>query len=171
MKKFWLVILFLIAFGFSNPIKAQQGFRFEANLGFPLGESSDYFSYVLQGNFFYLWNIKDNVDVGLTTGCIIFLGEGNNADGSLGLFSSIPDVYLPIALSGRIEIIPRLKAGLDIGYSLSANMETKDSGGLYFRPLATYKIKEKLAIVFSYAQISEDDYNATSLSIGINFWF
>ncbi|WP_156113336.1 hypothetical protein [Wocania ichthyoenteri] len=132
----------IITLLFISSINAQKGFRIEAGIGPTLGDSSEYFSYTLLGNFYYLWNVSENISIGPTTGVLVFLGEGKNINGSECLFCSVPDVYIPIAIAGRIGITKLFSLGTDIGYGLSANA-FDDGGGLYFRPILTYSLKKK----------------------------
>ncbi|TXG38665.1 hypothetical protein [Seonamhaeicola maritimus] len=121
------VLLFLV---FTLNLNAQEGFRAEVNIGPAIGDSKEYFSYALQGNFYYLWKLSESFDLGINTGVLLFLGEGNNADGSNGLFSSIPDVFIPISVASRINLSESFYAGLDIGYALSANAFGDSDGSL-----------------------------------------
>ena len=171
------IVIFI--FLFISSVNAQKGFRIEIGIGPTLGDSSELFSYTFQGSFQYLWRVSDNIDIGVTTGALVFLGEGNNTDGSGGLFSSIPDVYIPIAMASRISLSELFYTGIDIGYALNANgfgdsggsFVDEDNGGFYFRPMLAYKVKEKLALVLFYASISEGGYNASSINLGVNFGF
>ncbi len=142
----------------------------EVSVGPTTGDSREYFSYNFQGNFYYLWNASENIDLGLTTGVLVFLGEGKNTNGSNNAFGSIPDVYIPIAIAGRINLSQAFSIGSDIGYGLYANAFS-DGGGFYFRPIITYNLKEKFAIIGSYANISESGGNASTINLGVNFGF
>ncbi|TXG38655.1 hypothetical protein [Seonamhaeicola maritimus] len=173
-----LLIVILLAL-FLIKVNAQEGFSLGVNIGPVTGDSSDYFSYTLLGDFYYLWSVSDSFDLGAATGVLVFLGEGNNSDGSNGLFSSIPDVFIPIAIASRANLAESFYMGLDIGYALNANgfgdsdggLISDDYGGFYFKPLVAYKIKEKLALVLAYSSISEKNYNSSSISLGLNFGF
>ncbi|MFH4967302.1 hypothetical protein V8G61_03770 [Gaetbulibacter sp. M240] len=164
-NKLSFVVLTLLFF---SSINAQDGFRIEIGVGPTIGDSREYFSLTLQGNFYYLWNVSEKINIGPTIGALVFLGEGNNINGSNSAFGSIPDVYLPIAVAGRIDIIKALSFGTDIGYGLSANA-FDSGGGFYFRPILTYNLKEKFALIGSFASIIEGDGNASTINFGINF--
>ncbi|WP_370478051.1 hypothetical protein [Tamlana flava] len=166
-KKLSFIVLTLL---FISSINAQKGFRMEVGVGPTTGESREYFSYTLLGNFYYLWDVSENINIGPTTGVLVFLGEGNNTNGSNSAFGSIPDIYIPIAFAGRINLSQTFSLGSDIGYGLSANAFS-DSGGFYIRPIITYNLKEKFAIIGSYANISESGGSASTINLGVNFGF
>jgi len=162
-NKLKLSVLFLLLF--VSSISAQKGFRIELGIGPTIGDSREDFSYTLQGNFYYLWNVSTSIDVGATTGGLVFLGDGETSDPS-NLFSDIPDVYIPLAIVGRIKLSKVFSTGLDMGYGFIAN---GGEGGLYFRPIIAYNLKEKLAFTASYVSISENGYTASTINLGVNF--
>ncbi|TNJ44676.1 outer membrane beta-barrel protein [Tamlana fucoidanivorans] len=158
---------------------AQKGFRVEISVGPTLADSKELFSYTLQGHVCYLWSLSDVVNLGASTGVVTFLGEGSNGDGSKGWFSSIPDVFMPLAVASNFNISKSIYAGIDLGYALNANyigdndggFFNDSNGGFYMRPSMAYRLKEKLALVLSYTSIAEDNYNSAALNIGLNFRF
>lgn len=167
-KKISFIILVLLLI---SSIKAQEGFRIEVGIGPTIADSREYYSYILQGNFYYLWNISKSIDLGITTGALVFLGEGDNISGSNNIFGSIPDVYIPIAIAGRINFSTTFSIGSDIGYGLNANGFSDGEGGFYFRPIITCNLKEKFALIGSYGNISESGGNASTINFGINIGF
>ncbi|GAA4292986.1 outer membrane beta-barrel protein [Aestuariibaculum suncheonense] len=168
----FIAILFLICY--SHQLNAQEGFRFEANVGIPLADSADFYSFALQGNIYYSWQVSDKVYVGPTVG-VMYLFE----DGTASSFDSLPAIYIPIAASGRVKLNTAWAAGFDLGYAIDGNLgnyfgsglEDDNVGGIYLRPVVGYYFKEKLALTASYVHINQKNYNAASLSIGVNFWF
>lgn len=164
MKNTRKLILASLLFLFLIKVNAQQGFRMEVNVGSTLSDSSEFYSFALQGNFYYLFEVSQNIDVGLTTGAYVFLGEGSEL---VGLFDSIPDVYIPLAFAFRVGLSGKFSIGIDSGYGFNA----VGGGGLYFRPLIAYNLKEKVALIGSYNNINENGYSASSINIGVNFGF
>ena len=164
-KSFYIVLCLFLFISLTN---AQEGFRMEVCIGPSIGDSREYFSYSLQGNFYYLQNVTKNIDVGTTTGALVFLGEGDNINGANNIFGSIPDVFIPIAIASRINILKKTSIGTDIGYGISVN---GNDGGFYLRPIITYNLKDKIAFVGSYANINEFEGNASTINFGINFGF
>lgn len=166
---FCIVFLSLI---FSENINAQQGARIELSAGPTIGDASEDFSFTLQGNFYYLSNVSKNINIGATAGVLVFLGDGNSTtDYSYFDFGSIPDVYIPIAFAGRIELSKLISVGSDIGYAINANGFSDGEGGFYLKPIIAFNVSEKFALTGSYINISESGYNASSINFGINFGF
>lgn len=150
-------------------LNAQQGFRIEANIGVTIGDYSELHSYTLQGNLYYLWNVSENINVGLTSGAIVFLGDAAEdwCDGCL--FDDYePELYIPIAITSRANISEKISIGLDTGYAFFIHV-FDGGGGFYLRPVVAYNLKEKLALIGSYTNICE--YSASTVSLGVNFGF
>tara|TARA_R110002033_G_scaffold49677_1_gene96505 strand:+ start:38 stop:544 length:507 start_codon:yes stop_codon:yes gene_type:complete len=168
MKKNISFTILLLSFVFS--IYAQDSFRIEANVGLTIGDSQEYYSYTLQGNFYYFWEVSKNIYIGPTTGALVFLGEGDNRNGSENFFGSIPEIYIPIAVASRIKLSKSISIGLDTGYGLNATLDSEE-GGFYFRPLIVYNLKEKLALIGAYSNITEKAYTASTINFGVNFGF
>ncbi len=177
MMKKRVLIIFMALF-FVNVSAQQEGFRAEVNVGPTVGDASAYFSFVLQGNFYYMWQIAQTVDLGVTTGVVVFLGDGNS-DNSGGIFGSIPDVFLPLAIAIKAHFSSSFFMGLDAGYGVSANaFGSSDgdfiedgNGGLYLRPLIGFNLKEKLALIVSYSSVNEKYGASSAISLGVNFGF
>ena len=175
MKQFSrLFVIVILVLASCHSINAQEGFRIEANIGPALGESSDYHTFALQANLYYLFQVTENVDLGVTSGLLLYLGD--NTDENDPLFSSIPDGYIPIAVAARLDLSEVFSIGIDTGLSINIDEDT----GFYFRPLVIYHLKKKLSIVGSYVNINEkssgdsfikNKYSAAALMIGLNFGF
>ncbi|MBD0824256.1 outer membrane beta-barrel protein [Aestuariibaculum marinum] len=174
MKSTWLCLAVFFLFCSSLSLNAQEGFKFEANVGVPLADSGDFYSFALQGNFYYSWQVSDKIYIGPTIG-IIYLFEEDFPES----FDSLPAFYIPIAASGRVKLNTNWAAGFDLGYAIDGNLgtyfgsafEEDSTGGIYLRPVIGYYFKEKLALIASYAHINQKHYKAASLSLGVNFWF
>lgn len=164
-KEISFIVLLLLLF--VSSIHAQNGFRIEAGLGPTIGDSREDFSFTLQANFYYLWSVSESIDIGATTGALVFLGEGRTTGGS-SLFSDIPDVYIPLAMATRIKLTKVFSTGLDLGYGFNAN---GGEGGLYFRPVIAYNLKEKLAFYGSYGSVIQNGYTASTINLGVNIGF
>ncbi len=166
-------VIGLLLLAFSVEVNAQPGFRVEANIGPTIGDSRELFSYTLQGNLYYLWQVSMDIDVGLTSGAIVFLGDNSNTDDMYVGFSPDeyePALYIPVAIGGRANLSKSFAIGLDAGYAFYIHV-FDDGGGLYLRPVVTYKLNEKLSLVGSYVHIGEDGYSASAITIGLNLGF
>lgn len=79
-----------------------------------------------------------------------------------------PELY--IAIASRANLSKKISIGLDIGYAFYVRV-FYDGRGFYLRPVVAYNLKEKIALIVSYTNISESGYNGSSINIGINFGF
>lgn len=164
-----IVCLLFFFLAFSDNINAQQGFRIEANAGVTVGDSNQFYYYTLQGNLYYLWNVSQNIDLGLTSGALVFLGNASE-DWCQGCTYDDyePELYIPLAIASRVNPSNRFAIGLDIGYAYFVHV-FYDGGGFYLRPVISYNLNKKLALIGSYTNISESGYNTSAINIGINF--
>ena len=169
MKKINLTVLLLFIAFSSN---AQKGFRVEASIGPTLGDSSDFYSLTLQGNVYYYWNSSENINIGLTSGALVFLGDKEDGFECIGcsVDDYEPELWIPLAVSGRASLSKKISLGLDTGYAFL--IHTFDEGsGFYLRPVINYSLKEKLGLVCSFINISDNGYNASTVNLGINIGF
>ena len=160
MKKslqFTAVLLLLIV-----TVNAQSGPRVEVNIGPVLADSDEYFSVNVQGNFYYMWQTSEKIDLGVTTGFSLFSGDRIEE-----VFESIPDLYVPVAVAGRINITQAFSMGGDLGYGINV----EGGGGFYYRPVIAYNFSEKLALTGSFSSIIENDYTTSAINLGVNFGF
>lgn len=172
--KYKVIVLFMVLIFMET--SAQDGFRAEVNIGPTVGDATEYFSYSLQGNLYYMWNMSQTIALGLTAGVVVFLGEGKNTNEVV--FGSIPDVFFPVAIATKAQFSD-LIIGLDIGYGISANAFGSSegdfiedgNGGFYFRPLFGFNINEKLALIVSFSSIKESHDTSSALSVGVNIGF
>jgi len=166
-----IVCLLFLFLAFSLNINAQQGFRIETNAGVTVGDAKDFFHYTLQGNIYYLWNVDQNIDLGLTTGALVFLGDAAE-DYCIGCMYDDyePELYIPIAIAGRVNLSNRFAVGLDLGYAYFVHI-FYSGGGFYLRPVINYNFNKKLALTGSYLNINESGFNSSSVNLGVNFGF
>lgn len=166
IKISFIILLLAVAF----TAKAQEGFVVEVNVGIPIGDYRELYNFSLQGNIYYLWETSKNFNIGLTTGALVFLGDASEdwCDGCL--FDDYePELYIPLALASRANLSKGFSIGLDIGYAFYVHLD--GGGGLYLRPVITYSLKENLALIISYTNISEDGYSASAINLGVNIRF
>ncbi|WP_282134287.1 hypothetical protein [Seonamhaeicola maritimus] len=162
------VLLFLV---FTLNLNAQEGFRAEVNIGPAIGDSKEYFSYALQGNFYYLWKLSESFDLGINAGAMVFMGDASESYCDGCLYDDYePELYIPVTLAGRVNISKKWSLGLDAGYAFFVHV-FDGGGGVYLRPVINYNLKEKIALVLSIPSITENESNSSSISLGINFGF
>lgn len=159
-KLYYIVFVLL----FCTTIYCQKGFRVEVGLGPPLGETREFYSVDIQGKFYYLSNVTDQFDMGVTTGFSIFLGSG----ASDGWFSDIPSGIIPLAVAGRMAVSKTVSIGADVGYGIGILAE---DSGFYFSPVFAYNKNRNLAFTASYSNIYSSGFKFSSLLFGVNFGF
>lgn len=146
---------------FCNILYAQKGFRVEVGLGPALGDARQYYSVDFQGKLYYLWQVADQFEAGVTAGFSIFTG------GNTELYFNVPDGFVPLAVAGRVAVSKSFSVGGDVGYAI----HIAGDNGMYLCPVLVYKVKEKLAFTGSYSSISSNGYTSAALLIGVNFGF
>lgn len=153
-----------LALLFCSTIYGQKGFRFEVGLGPVLGETREFYSFDVQGKLYYLTNVTDQFDMGVTTGVSVFLGSG----ASDGWFSDIPSAIIPLAVAGRMAVSKKVSIGADVGYGIGILAE---DSGFYFSPIFAYNENRNLAFTASYSNIYSSGFQFSSLLFGVNFGF
>ena len=162
MKK--LIILAAIAvFGFLN-VNAQDGvdkvieqaknggFYVGANVGFSIINSSrnpiyndyndndDFGSFNFGFDAAYLFEVMDNLEVGLLVGYTHFIAKGEyyNNNGKIDFKDA---AFVPISSSARYYFADRkFFGGLDLGYAVNVAGDPGVEGGLFLRPKFGYNL-------------------------------
>lgn len=147
---------------FCSTLYAQKGFRIELGLGPVFGDARQYYSVDFQGKLYYLWQVSEQFDAGITAGFSIFTGNGN-----VDVFLNVPDGFIPLAVAGRVTVSKSFSVGGDVGYAINI----AGDNGMYWCPVLIYKVKEKLAFTGSYSSISSRGYTSAAALIGVNFGF
>lgn len=153
MKKF-LFILLLSTISFSTA-NAQVGPRLGANIGLPVGDASDFYSFQAGADLAYMFTAIPLIDVGPMVGYSRFFGDDDNGDVH----------FLPLAASGRLNLAT-FTLGLDLGYALG--LSEGIDGGVYYRPQVGFNIL-MLGLIASYQGISVDGGTFSSVNLGVEF--
>lgn len=161
MKKF---IFITILFTFSQSFNAQD-FNIGLSGLLPLGDASEFSDFGLSIEGSYLKSVSEKIDIGLTVGYINYFGKEVNVP-FLGTINTNDVGFLPIAASGRFEVIEKFTAGVDLGYAIGIKPEAID-GGFYFAPKLQYGISQNLDIVLAYKNISVDRGAFEAISLGV----
>lgn len=164
-NKLNFTIIILLYF-FSTTVNAQNRYGGEINIGPTMGDSKDYYSFSAQAHFFYLAEVTNSFYLGPTTGVILFAGDGDSEEEIF--FGDIPDVYIPLAIAGRVKLSKGFSLGIDTGYGINA---TGGEGGFYYRPLIAVNISKKASLTASYTKIDDEGDKATSINFGLIFGF
>ncbi len=159
MKKLILLPIIVI---FSITLTNAQGAYGGVNVGFPLGDISDW-KFAFQIDLGHDWEVNESLNVGAATGYgHIFGGDVNGFD--------LPDYqYIPIAGTVSFEPTEGFHIDADLGYAIGIG--DLSDGGLYYRPGVSYDLTENLAIKANYTGISDDGYSATTITVGTRIRF
>jgi len=171
MKKLFLLSVIAI-FGFT--VSAQDssstdggGFNAGINVGLPIGDAGDGWTFNLTLDLSYLWEVSNVFEAGLATGYSHSFGD--NIDlGSLGSFDVDDAGFIPIAGVARFNVTDEFVLGADLGYAIGVSPSDND-GGFYYSPRMQYGVSESIDIVFAYRGISVDGGNFDVLTLGVEF--
>ncbi len=164
MKKFLLTIA-MVAFGFAA--NAQDGeFNAGVNLGLPIGDVSDAYSFTLGAEVNYLFSVSDDFKVGPSVGYVQFFGKDFDV---LGV--SIPGVdasFMPLAAAGRFAVSDEFTLGADLGYAIGLSPDGND-GGFYYRPMVGYNISDNVMLQATYSGVSVEGGSFSNIGLGVMF--
>ncbi|HSN48420.1 MAG TPA: outer membrane beta-barrel protein [Flavobacterium sp.] len=165
MKKIILTAIAVCAFSFAN---AQEGgFKAGINLGLPLGDIEDSYSFTVGLDVAYTWLVADKFHAGITTGYAHYMGKTQDV---LGLQVEIDDAgFIPLAATAQYSISDNLFVGADIGYAIGVSPDGNDGGFLY-QPKFGYQT-EMLELYLGYKGISVTGGTFSSINLGFNYKF
>ncbi|WP_374959770.1 outer membrane beta-barrel protein [Gilvibacter sp.] len=154
----------------------QQGLEVGAAFGLPTGDAR----FAVAANFVvegaYWVNLADKVALGPKVGYSSM--SGDEVVFSDFLEDAPNQNYLTVAAAGLIEFADRFWAGADIGYGFGANgfdqndqifgIPIENVNGFYYSPRLRYRFSDRLNIEAAYRSILIDDYDASSVTVGVN---
>ena len=155
---------------------AQEGLEVGVAFGLPTGDAR----FAVAANFVvegaYWVNLADKVALGPKVGYSSM--SGDEVVFSDFLEDAPNQNYLTVAAAGLIEFADRFWAGADIGYGFGANgfdqndqifgIPIENVNGLYYSPRLRYRFSDRLNLEAAYRSILIDDYDASSVSVGVN---
>ena len=136
---------------------SQTNFKLGVHGGIPTGDIADVTSFEAGGEVAYLIDFLGLLEAGALVGYSQYTGE-----------EGFDDVqFVPVAASARLGLPQTFFVGMDLGYAfgLSDGMD----GGFYYRPQIGYQLL-KLALVLSYSGISDDNYDVSSINLGVELY-
>lgn len=157
MKKLILIVA-VVFFGF-NTSAQNDGFRVGVNLGVPVGDASDFSSFVANLDVDYDWEVSETINVGAATGLTYYFGK----DGSDGF------KFLPIAGSVDVSVSEDVSVGGDVGYAIS--LESGGGGDLLYRFQIRYQASEEVDITGRFNSLSGDGVTFSYASVGAGLRF
>ncbi|MEE9362678.1 MAG: outer membrane beta-barrel protein [Cellulophaga sp.] len=167
MKKL-LFFAAVAVFGIATS-NAQGQFKGGASLGLPVGDVSDLYSFNVQLDATYLWEVADSFEAGATLGYSHSFAKTYSASSGGVTIEFKPDAaqFIPVAATGRYGLSDEFSVGLDLGYAIGVN--DGNDGGLYYRPRVTYGISDSIDIVGSYTGVSKDGSSFNTITLGVEF--
>lgn len=145
-----IIVVVLCAAGFLKS-HAQNNWNLDFNLGALTSQNYNDFGMTLSSNVSYLIPVSKNIQIGPAVGysrLILFEDDVN---------------FLPIAISGRVDLSNRFLIGLDMGYSIEADEILE--GGFYYRPKIMYQFS-RFNLVGSYVGITQNSGSISTVNIG-----
>ncbi|WP_205649751.1 hypothetical protein [Aequorivita ciconiae] len=165
MKKLLLVAAFAV-FAFSS-VQAQQ-MKVGVNAAIPMGDYKDLYSFGLQGDFTYFFEVNDAFLVGPQAGLLYYMGKDVDFGYGMGSFKMDDAMFLPIGASARY-LVEDFFFGADLGYGIGLAPDGND-GGFFYRPKAGYNFGS-IGAVLSYSGVSMTGASFNSLNLGVEFSF
>jgi hypothetical protein len=165
MKKLMIAAFAVFAFAQVNA----QEFKGGINLGLPIGDAGDAYTFNITADLNYLWDVADNFKAGIATGLSYNFGDSIDL-GEFGSFDIEDALFLPIAGAARYSFSDDFAIGADIGYAIGLAPSGND-GGFYYAPRLQYSISDSLDIVAAYRGTSIDGGSFDVITLGVEFGF
>ena len=162
MNKFLFTVFTVLSL---STIKAQE-FKSNLSLGIPVGDVSK--EYILNVNleFVYLWEVTNQVQLGVASGYSHFIGDSFEAQ---GLKLKVSDAgFLPLSATLRFNATGKTSLSMDFGYAFGLSPEG-NSGGFTYAPKMYYNFNNALDLYVSYKGIRVDDTAFSSICFGVEF--
>jgi hypothetical protein len=163
MKKLLLFVAFAVCSLFA--VNAQGQFRAGLNAGLPIGDAADGWTFTVQVDAAFLWEVSEDFEAGVITGYSHSFGDEMTVGGFTFEFEDAQ--FVPVAAAGRFNVSDQFSLGADVGYAVGIN--DGNDGGFYYRPRVAYGVGENVDIVASYTGISLDGFSFDYVSIGVDF--
>jgi hypothetical protein len=158
MRKIILSVLAVFAFGAAQ---AQDGgFKAGLNLGLPMGDIKDAYSFTVGVDVAYMWSVADKFQAGVSLGYAHYMAKEDFIDDA---------GFLPIAATAQYSLSDNFFIGADLGYAVGMSPSGNDGGFLY-QPKVGYQT-EKYEIFAGYKGISVDGGTFSSVGLGFNYKF
>lgn len=165
MKKLMIAAFAVFAFAQVNA----QEFKGGINLGLPVGDAGDAYTFNITADLSYLWDVADSFQAGLATGLSYNFGDSIDL-GEFGSLDVDDALFLPIAGAARYSFTDDFAVGVDLGYAIGLSPSGND-GGFYYAPRLEYSFSDSLDLVAAYRGISLDGGSFDVLTLGLQFGF
>jgi len=139
-----MLLAAVAVFGLSN-VNAQS-FNAGISAALPIGDAGDGYTFGVNLDLNYLWEVSDDFNVGVASGYQHYFGESVEI---LGVSFDNDDAgFLPIAGAARFMVSDDFTLGADLGYAVGISPDGND-GGFYYAPKVQYGVSEAIDIVLS----------------------
>jgi len=197
MKKVFLLAAFAV-FGLTTVVAQEDntmdkvidqakngGFYVGANIGISLLNSSitdpynnndvdDFGSFNFGFDAAYLFEVMDNLEVGLLVGYTHYVAKGEYSNGDFNdngdlIYADFKDAsFVPISSTTRYYFADRkFFGGLDLGYAINVGGDDDVEGGLYLRPKFGFNLG-MITLIASYQRVGSGvDYSDNN---GVNYY-
>lgn len=159
MKKYCFLVLFILSF---VTITAQSGFKLGAHVGITTGDLDPAYGLNLGIDAGYVWEVADNVEVGVATGFSSFFVKSDYSD----YFENIN--LIPVAATGQYTFDGGFNIGLDLGYGFFANDGA--DGGFLYQPKIGYNFNFG-NVYAGYKGVSVNGGTVSAINIGLSHKF
>ncbi len=164
MKK----LLFFAAFAVMGltTINAQE-FKIGVSGALPSGDVKDSYTFGINADFSYLFEVSDNFTAGPMAGVIHYFGDSVD----LGGFGSVDiedATFIPLGGAARMTLGESFVLGANLGYGLGVAPDGND-GGFYYKPMLGYMVSDAISILASYSGVSVDGGTFSSINLGVEF--
>ncbi|WP_322550297.1 hypothetical protein [Flavobacterium psychraquaticum] len=158
MKKVLFAAVAVLTFGFAN---AQEGkFKVGANVGLPMGDIKDSYSFTIGLDAAYTWAISDKFDAGVGAGYGLYMGKEDFIEDAS---------FVPVYGTAQYLITDSIFLGADLGYAVGIAPSEND-GGFYYQPKVGFQVSE-FSVYAGYKGISVEGGTFSSLNLGFNYRF
>ncbi|WP_369992858.1 outer membrane beta-barrel protein [Winogradskyella sp.] len=158
MKKLFLAAFAVFAFASVNA----QEFNAGISAALPIGDAGDGWTFGVNVDLNYLWEVSDDFQAGVTAGVGHYFGD------EIGGFEIEDATFLPIGAAGRFAVSEEFTLGADLGYGIGLAPDGND-GGFYYAPRVQYGVSDALDIVLAYRGVSLDGGSFDAITLGVEF--
>ncbi len=143
-----------------------QNFNAGISAALPIGDAGDSYTFGINLDINYLWEVSDQFDAGIASGYAHSFGDSFEV---LGTSFDVEDAgFLPIAAAGRFNVSDQFTLGADLGYAVGISPDGND-GGFYYAPKLQYGVSETIDIVAAYRGVSLDGGSFDTITLGVEF--
>lgn len=155
------VLLFLVTVAIGVTVVQSQSMKAGANLSLPVGDASNAYTFGLQADFAYLFEVNEDFQAGPMASLFYYNGD------KIASIKIDDAIFLPIGGHARYSF-EQLFVGADLGYAIGISPSGMD-GGVLIRPKVGYNLGS-ITPVLSYSAITRSG-TFSSVNLGVEFTF